>query len=295
MPWVFALEYCKTIVCPFTKCCLTVQAADCLCPQTDLFFRSNCLELILGESALYCRYAMCLTIQVWELARFMKDSVLSEEAVVSKVSELMETLDHIKRYNALARSLKKFSIIIIGSIILFLAVGILHNSLKFEYELMKPIGLVLDLLLVLIPLVGLALGVLYVRKQVNQTKTGEWKAKLAEGFPGALELIMKLDWENTLDEIYDGRLSYILYGLLKTAAYWFVAFFGLQLIANAFALYFLDRPVVAGSLFSLVFALLLALLLLGRDLFRRYKEIHALDMLLLELRWFSLELNRAEL
>ena len=57
----------------------------------------------------------------------MKDSVLSEESVVSKVSELMETLDHIKRYNALSRSLKKFSLIVIGSIAISLAVGILFT------------------------------------------------------------------------------------------------------------------------------------------------------------------------
>lgn len=225
----------------------------------------------------------------------MKDPVLSEESVVSKVSELMETLDHIKRYNALAHSLKKFSFIVISSIILFLVAGLVHNSLKFEYEALKPIGFILDLALVLIPLVGLAVGVFYVRKQVNSTKTGEWKTKLSEGFPGALEVITELDWEKTLDEIYNGRISYLLYGLLKTAAYWFAAFFGLQLVANAFTLYFLHSVVPVGGFLSIAFALVLVLLLTGRDLLKRYKEIHALDMLLLELRWFSLELNRAEL
>ena len=40
---------------------------------------------------------------------------VKEEAVVSKVAEFMETLDQVKRYNALARSLKMSSLIITAS------------------------------------------------------------------------------------------------------------------------------------------------------------------------------------
>ncbi len=224
----------------------------------------------------------------------IRDSVLSEESVVSKVSELMETLDHIKRYNALARSLKKFSFIVVGSIAVFLSVGALLAIIKFAYSVEEPVSFLFGFLLLLIPLIGLAAGVFYVRRQVNNTKTGEWKEKLSGGFPAALEVIMELDWDKTLDEISMGTLSYALYGLLKTAAYWLVTFFGFQLIANVLTLYFLHRSVIVDSFFLAAFALFLVLLLLGRDLLRRYKEIHALDMLLLELRWFSLELRRAE-
>jgi len=62
----------------------------------------------------------------------MKDQMLSEESVVSEVSELMETLDHIKKYYALSGSLKKFSLIVIGSIAISLAVGILWQSQVFN-------------------------------------------------------------------------------------------------------------------------------------------------------------------
>lgn len=225
----------------------------------------------------------------------MKDAGLSEEGVVSKVSELMETLDHIKRYNALSRSLKNFSLIVIGSITISLVIGILLPILGLEYLSRSPQSFLFGFTLLLIPLVGLGIGVFYVRRKVRTTKTGEWKEKLSEGFPSALEILMELDWDKTLDEISMGKLSYLIYGLLKIAAYWLVTFFGLQLLANAFTLYLLQKPVILGGVFSVAFALILVLLLLGRDFFRRYKEIHALDMLLLELRWFSLELNRAEL
>jgi hypothetical protein len=224
----------------------------------------------------------------------MKDSVLSEESVVSKVSELMETLDHIKRYNALSRSLKKFSLIVIGSIAISLAVGILFTISGFDYTSKSLQSFLYGFMLLLIPLIGLAIGVFYVRRQVNATKTGEWKEKLSGGFPSALEILMELDWDKTLDEISMGKLSYTIYGLMKTAAYWLVTFFGLQLVGNGLTLYFLHRAVFLSTFVSVAFALILVLLLLGRDLLRRYKEIHALDMLLLELRWFSLEIRRAE-
>ena len=224
----------------------------------------------------------------------IQDSVLSEESVVSKVSELMETLDHIKRYNALSRSLKKFSFIVIGSIAISLAVGISLSLSGFNLATKNPQSFLYGFMLLLIPLIGLAVGVFYVRRQVNATKIGEWKEKLSGGFPSALEMLMELDWDKTLDEISLGKLSYTIYGLTKTAAYWLVTFFGLQLVGNGLTLYFLHRAVVISTFVSVAFALILVLLLLGRDLLRRYKEIHALDMLLFELRWFSLEIRRAE-
>ena len=45
--------------------------------------------------------------------------MITEESVVSKVEELMETLDLVKKYNAFARSLKKFTFFIVGSIAIF--------------------------------------------------------------------------------------------------------------------------------------------------------------------------------
>jgi hypothetical protein len=224
----------------------------------------------------------------------MSDLVLSEESVVSKVSELMETLDQLKRYNVLARSLKKFALIVIGSIAVFLVVAGLFTILRFEYSLTRPVSFVYGFIVLLIPLIGVGVGVNYVKKQVNQTKTGAWKTKLSEGFPAALEVILELDWEKTLDEIYAGRLSHMLYVLLKTGAYWIVTAFGLKLVANIATLYFFYTIIPISSLVTGLSALIIVLLVVGKDILRRCKEINSLDMLLLELRWFSLELRRAE-
>ena len=53
----------------------------------------------------------------------VKNPELTEETVVAKVAELMETLDHVKKYNALAGAFKRFALIVLGSITVFLAVG----------------------------------------------------------------------------------------------------------------------------------------------------------------------------
>jgi len=77
---------------------------------------------------------------------------MTEESVVSKVSELMETLDHVKKYNALARSLKKFAFIVLGSIILFLVFAALVEFLRNNLALAEPALVVILPLLLLIPL-----------------------------------------------------------------------------------------------------------------------------------------------
>jgi hypothetical protein len=225
----------------------------------------------------------------------MKDSAINENNVITKVSELMETLDHLKRYTTLARSLKKFAVIIISSVAVYLTLNALLDVIRFDYSTMWTLRVILRFSLLLIPLIGLTLGVIYVRRQVNTIRTGEWKEKLSQGFPGALEVVMELDWDKILDEIFKGKLSYAIYGLLKTAAYWLITFSSIQLISNILTLYFLHRTVLLDSLIWIAFSLIIVILLLGRDLLRRYKEIHDLDMLLLELRWFSLELRSADL
>jgi hypothetical protein len=223
----------------------------------------------------------------------VKNSVLTEETVVAKVKDLLETLDHIKRYNALARSLKKFAAITVASIAVFISLGVLLAFSGVDQTLSKPATFIVGFLLLLIPVAGLVTGILYVRRRVNAVKTGESSLELAHGFPAALEVLTKLDWDETFNEILNGRLSYVLYGLLKTGMYWFVTFSALSIIVNASALYFFQR-LIGGNFVLGLLALFIVLLFLGKDLLRRYKEVQSLDMLLWELRWFSFELRRAE-
>lgn len=221
---------------------------------------------------------------------------MREEGVVSKVEELMETLDHVKRYNALAKSLRRFALILGVSMTISIVLAMLFDFLELGLTLEGPVFLLTTPLVLLIPATGITAGILYVRRSVNSTKTGQWKEELSHGFPSALKILSELDWDKTLDEIATGKLGLILYGVLKIAAYWFITSLGLNLLWNAITFFVFVRIIPFTGFVLAPFALLIVLFLVSKDLLRRYKEMHALDMLLMELRWFSLEFEskRAE-
>ncbi len=218
----------------------------------------------------------------------------TEDKVVAKVSELMETLDHVKEYNALYRSFKTFALIVIGSLSIFLAIGASLNFLNFSVTPDKPDFFFTALLMLLIPISGVIIGVLFINKKVKTVKKGEWKKELEQGFPSALKILMEINWDETFDEISLGRVGYTLYGLLKVAAYWIITLFISGLIGNS--IFFLIHP--QGGFFGgpilFLLSILIVYFLARHDLARRYNEIRALDKLLWELRWFSSELGRAE-
>jgi uncharacterized membrane protein len=216
---------------------------------------------------------------------------MSEENVVSKVGELMEALDNIKRYSAFARSLRKFGIILASTIVAYLTI----RTFVF-FSITDGVYLILLLLFLLLPVLGFVVGILYVRRNVNSVKTGEWKEELSQGFPAALKMLSELNWEKTFDEISVGRLGYALYGVIKTVGYWFVILFVLERMGNiASLLLSFDRIAPLFNLYIVILATVIVFLIVSNDLIRRYREIHALDMLLWELRGLSIELRRHEL
>jgi hypothetical protein len=220
--------------------------------------------------------------------------MITEKSVVSKVEELMETLDVVKKYNALTRSLRKFTILIVSSITIFVILVGLFQFLDLMAVLDRPVFFSIALITFLIPVTGIVTGVLFVRRRMNSVSVREWREELSQGFPSALKMLQELDWEKTFDEISMGKISYALYAVLKTAGYWFVTFFAVNFLANTVVFLILQRSEFFGGFLSAALAFLIVLLTLGNDLLRRYKELLALDMLLMELRWFSFEFRRAE-
>lgn len=224
----------------------------------------------------------------------VKNEVMTEENVVAKVAELMETLDHVKKYNALSRSFKRFALIVLGSIAVFLALGASLGFLNLVATLDRPQIFLASVLLLLVPISGIIAGVLFIRRRVNAIKTGEWKEELSHGFPSSLKILFEMDWDETFDEISSGRVGYALYGILKAAAYWIITVFVVGLLGNLFTFMILHKPGLFGVPIWGLLSLLIVYLILRNDLSRRYNEIRALDKLLWELRWFSLELRSAE-
>ena len=221
-------------------------------------------------------------------------TISTEETVIAKVADLMDTLDHIKKYNALSRSLKKFAFIVIGSVAIFLLLGASLGFLNLAVTLDRPQLFATAVLLLLVPTTGIATGILFIKRRVNSIKTGEWIDELSNGFPSALKLLLELNWDETFDEISSGRVGYAIYGLLKAGTYWIITFFGLGLLSNLVIFLILQRPLIVGGPIWALLSLLIVYLLLRKDLLRRYNEVRALDKLLWELRWFSNELRRAE-
>ncbi|XES77909.1 MAG: hypothetical protein ACBZ72_03305 [Candidatus Bathyarchaeia archaeon] len=218
---------------------------------------------------------------------------LTESDVVAKVAELMETLDQVKKYNALSSSLKHFALIIVSSVAVFLAVGGLLGFLNLLVTFNRVQVFFAYILLLLIPVSGVVTGVFFIRKRVNSTRTGEWKEELSQGFPSALKILMELDWDDTFDRISRGRFSYALYGVLKAIAYWIITFFALRLVGNLITFIVLRQELFSGPVLILI-SLVIVYLLVRNDFSKRFAQIMALDKLLWELRWFSVELRRAE-
>jgi hypothetical protein len=223
-----------------------------------------------------------------------KNSTLTEENVVAKVTELLETLDHVKKYNALARSFKRFALIVISSIAIFLALGASLGFLNLAVTLDRPQLFLASILLLFVPITGVVAGVLLIRRRVNSIKIGEWKDELSHGFPSALKILLELDWDETFDEISSGRVGYALYGSLKAVAYFIIAVFAVGLMGNLVTFIILHKAGLFGGPILGLVSILIVYLLLRNDLSRRYNEIRALDKLLWELRWFSVELRRTE-
>ena len=219
---------------------------------------------------------------------------ITEDSVVSKVAELMDTLDQVKKYDAIAHSLKKFVLIIGGSIALFLIIQTFFELFEIELTLETTVYFTVSFLSLLIPVVGLIIGVLLMQRQVNSVKEGEWKAEVSKGFSSALKILLDIDWDKTLDNISIGRLGYAIYGLLKTAAYLVLSVSAFELTWNGLTLLFFHKLIIVGALFWGIFALLIVFVLLSNDLLKRYNELRALDRLVWELRWFSVEFGRAE-
>jgi hypothetical protein len=226
-------------------------------------------------------------------AKETQPSQLTEENVVSKVAELMETLDQVKKYNALTQALKKFVLIVISSIVIFLAVATSVGFLNLVVPLERPQFVVVAILSLFIPITGIGIGVFVVRRHVNAVRTGDWQTELSNGFPSALKILMELDWDSTFEEISSGRVGYAIYGLLKFAAYWLVTVFAFGLIGNIVSFIVLHQALLGTPGAGLISALIVYLIL-RKDLSKRYRQIRALDNLLWELRWFSNELKRAE-
>ena len=222
----------------------------------------------------------------------MVDTKLGEREIEQKVGQLMETMAQVARYNELSRSLKGFAAVVIGwglgGVLLLFISSLLPSSTLASVEVLVSV------LSLSTPVIGVVGGVVYIRRRVDSVKTGEWQPTLTQGFPGAVRVLTELDWDRVFEEITVGRLSYSLYVLLKVGAYWAVTFLALEVSEGIVFVHILHTSPPIDWFVWAALSLLVIAMAFGNDLVRRYKELHLLDLLLWELRWFSIEVGGIE-
>jgi hypothetical protein len=217
----------------------------------------------------------------------------TEESIVAKVAELMETLDEIKKYDVLERHFKKFSLIVLSSIVISILIQTFLPFSNLLAAFSPPQQYLLTFPLVLIPNSGIVIGILYVRRKINTVKTGEWKEELSHGFPSALKILSEINWDASFKVVTSGELNYIMYGIVKGASYWIITYFTLGFAFNLVSYTVLNETRVFGGA-SLWISLLITFVYLKNDLSKRFSEIRSIDKLHWELRRFSYELRKAE-
>jgi hypothetical protein len=129
---------------------------------------------------------------------------------------------------------------------------------------------------------------------MNTTKVGKRKEELSHDFSSVLKILTEIDWDKTIDDITMGKLGYTIYGIIKIAAYLVITVFAFEFVWNGITILFLHQIILFGVILSGLFAIIFVFIVLRNDLLNRYRELSKLDMLVSELRWFSLEFSRAE-
>ena len=232
---------------------------------------------------------------------------MTEKEVVAKVEELMNTLDQVKKYKALARLMVDFLVIVLLSFVALFSLELIFNfyyltgnfqsyfsypnilslitpsmgTLSYEYTF-PALGIIAA---------GIIIAIFWVDRRLKRVKLEEWKSTLNEGFAGALMLLQELNWDTVFDDIRASALAYGLYAAIRIIGYWVLVMvilglpysIALNLIHTGFNFYLL-------AFISLPFVFVFS----KKDLQKKYRQITSLDTLLWELRWFNSEFKSAE-
>ena len=218
-------------------------------------------------------------------------TIVEEKGDLSaKIAELMTTLDQVKKYKELARSMGDLALILLSSVtvILFVYIGFdLYQANGGQI----PQDLILSGVEGLVSLVifgaAFVVGILWVDTRTRRVAVGEWKKELGqENTLGAMKLLAGLDWPTVFQDIRYSKIGFVFYSVLEIAGYWILTFLVLFL-ATEIGLSFLH--VQLSVTYLATFSFILAVVLGRKDLQSRYNQSWALDSLLWELRWFDSE------
>lgn len=229
---------------------------------------------------------------------------MSDTEVVDKVSELMETIDIVKRYRELARAMVDFAAILvigaIASVLLVFLQGVYDVVLGFPVSgpglplggIALPSNGLLSLLIVAIILGSVLGGALWVDQRVGRTKKGEWAETIKEeGPPGAMKVLSDLDWDSVFSTISSSKAAYLFYAIMKVAGYSMLVFFLLFIGGGILEVWSL---LPSGPEFAAMLSVIIVLIFSKKSLQAGFDRLRSLDLLFWDLRWFYSEFKRAE-
>ena len=217
-------------------------------------------------------------------------TVVEEKDLLLKVGELMTTLDEVKKYKELAKSLVDFVLILLSSIIMALFVYIGFNLYQAGGgQILQGviIGGIEGIIFLILIGGSFILCILWVNRRVQKTKVGEWKKELEqESTLGAMKILAEMDWPSVFQDIRYSKIGFVFYSILKVIGYWILTL-AILVLASDFGLSILH--IIPDFTYFVILSLIIALILSRKDLQRRYNQSWALDSLLWELRWFDSE------
>ncbi len=236
----------------------------------------------------------------------VRDLALSEETLVTKVEELMSSLDDVKRYRELSCAMIDFGAIILGSVVAVMALVYVQSFYDVFYGVPVsngyitlgatdsfPISPGASIATVLIVLLGIVLALHQVRRRVNRVSTGEWMPLLKEGAPGAIKLLSDTDWDSLQERASSARASYLLYELWIVAGYTILLFAAIYVFGSVVEFWAGFQSSFLSS-YLLVISALVVLILERKNFERGFEKLRALDALFWDLRWFASEFKGRE-
>ncbi|MFI5419987.1 MAG: hypothetical protein ACHQ1H_03380, partial [Nitrososphaerales archaeon] len=200
-------------------------------------------------------------------------TVIEENDLPVKIAEVMTTLDEVKKYKEIARSLVDFALIIISSIVAVLFVYIafdLYQAYGGEFPQDLIISGIEGIVSLLIVGGAFIFGILWVDRRSKRVPAGLWKKELEQDSTlGAMKILAELDWPTVFQDIRYSKVGFVFYSILKVVGYWILATLVLFLI-SIFGLSALH--VTPNGISLAILSLIIALTLSRKDLQRRYGQ-----------------------
>lgn len=222
---------------------------------------------------------------------------MKEDDAVAKVSEFMANLDTIRRYKRSVilfwKSMGIFLVamaLILSMEVAYALVGLFTGGFDVSLLFVSPLVILLNILFFFVGLLAIAV---YIDQRVSHVKEGNWEAALSEGFPGALKLLLDMDWESVMEDTKTAKLGLMGSVIANVAAVSLIILFILSAINSAIIPFIFHIQLDFTILVSI--SILLAILQFRKGIDEKLKAVWGMDYLSADLRWFVDELKRAEL